>query len=192
MIRVFYDGACLPVNPGGIATWGFVIKRDGKVIKKSRGICRGVATNNIAEYTALIKALEFLKEKKLNNEDIVIHGDSQLSIYQMTGFYRVRSPNIIPLYKRAQELVKDFKNIRFEWVPRHLNKEADELSEKAYLSYLKRHPKVVERFKNHFATLKQKRLLNKLGIPYHKWTPKFEATRLIKEALGKHRQTRTR
>ena len=62
MIEVYFDGACEPVNPKGIATYGYVVYRNGKKIREDCGLV-GIgqgATNNIAEYTALIKALEYL------------------------------------------------------------------------------------------------------------------------------------
>ncbi len=130
--EIYFDGACMPFNPGGVASYGFVIKFGGKTVKGS-GIASEKGTNNIAEYTALIKALE--KALELGVEEAVVKGDSQLAIRQMQGIYAVRSPNIIPLYERAAELAKRFKKIRFEWIPREENEEADSLSTKAYISF---------------------------------------------------------
>ncbi len=133
---IYFDGACMPYNPGGIATYGFVIyTEDGEKFTGS-GIASEKGTNNIAEYTALIKALE--KAIELGIVEATVKGDSQLAIYQMNGIYEVRSPNIIPLYEKAIELCKHFKKIRFQWIPRNENKEADTLSEKVYLEYWER------------------------------------------------------
>ena len=66
MLEVFFDGLCIPNNRGGIPCYGFLIKKDGQVIYSDKGVASkpfsDEATNNVAEYTALIKALQWLKE----------------------------------------------------------------------------------------------------------------------------------
>jgi len=133
---IFFDGACLPVNPGGIATYGFVIKLGDKTISDCGVVCERGGTNNIAEYTALIKALEKAIKEKV--ESVKIYGDSQLVVYQINGIYSVRSERIIPLYEKAIELLKHFKRWKISWIPREENKEADELSRKAFLDYVEK------------------------------------------------------
>lgn len=131
---LYFDGACLPVNPGGIATYGFaIVSPEDEIIAAESGIAEVNSTNNVAEYTALIKGLE--KALELGIERITVKGDSQLAIRQMDGLYRVRSPRIIPLWERAQSLVEKFKRITFKWIPREENGLADELSSKAYVSF---------------------------------------------------------
>jgi ribonuclease HI len=140
-IEVFFDGACEPFNPGGVATWGFVVMESGKVIKKECGrACEPYtikSTNNYAEYTALIKALEYCIQKGYS--ELTVKGDSQLVIRQITGEYSVRSEKIIPLYKKAISLAYKFKKIHFVWVRRESNEIADNLSKQAYISYIKEH-----------------------------------------------------
>ncbi|ADC64740.1 ribonuclease H [Ferroglobus placidus DSM 10642] len=133
---LYFDGACLPVNPGGIATYGFVIITPSGEIVKEKGIAAEKGTNNIAEYTALIRGLE--KALELGIDELIVRGDSQLAIYQMNGVYAVKSPNIIPLWQRAMELAGKFRKIRFEWVPREQNSAADELSTQAYIEHAER------------------------------------------------------
>jgi len=187
MIVVYFDGACEPWNPRGIATYGYVIYRDGKIHHKGKGLaCEPFspkASNNVAEYTAMIEALKFLVENRMTSEKVVVRGDSQLTIRQMLGVYSVRASRIIPLYKRAASLVKHFRDIRFEWVPREKNEEADELSHEAYVEYIDNNPEVFERIKHTLATEKQKKVMDKLGIKYDKYVGKREASRLIGRAL---------
>ncbi|MGB9791861.1 MAG: ribonuclease HI [Thermacetogeniaceae bacterium] len=137
-ITVYCDGLCEPVNPGGTACFGWVIYEGKKKIAKDFGVvCSGPgATNNIAEYTALIKALEWLLENGCTDKEITVCSDSQLCIYQLQGIYAVRSPKIIPLYNRAVELAEKFSSLSFKWVPREQNEEADKLSRKAYKKHM--------------------------------------------------------
>lgn len=133
-ITAYFDGLCAPCNPGGVATWGVVVVKDEEVIHTGCGLAcepyTPMATNNLAEYTALIKALEICIQNDFSQ--IRICGDSQLVIYQMTGKYSVRSPNIVPLYQAASALAQKLKGLSFEWVKRELNALADEMSNNAY------------------------------------------------------------
>lgn len=148
-IQVFFDGLCQPVNPGGIACYAFLIKSDGKIIHKERGLAaepfsKG-ATNNVAEYTALVKALEWLVANKHGSKPVRVRGDSRLVISQMTGEFRVRNKAIIPLFQKAAVLRNKFADITFEWVPREENREADRLSEEAYNNAFLDDPSLLDR-----------------------------------------------
>ena len=90
------------------------------------------STNNIAEYTAIIRALEWLLANNYENESIIIKGDSRLVINHINGDFKVKAPTIIPLYHIAMSLIFKFNNIQFEWIPREQNKQADRLSNYAY------------------------------------------------------------
>ena len=134
MLTVHADGLCEPYNPGGTACYGWVVHRDGKKLAEGYGkICSGPnASNNVAEYGAVIASMEWLLKHEYQKEKIKICSDSQLCIYQLQGIYQVRAPKIRPLYKKAKGLERQFKSIRFSWVPRERNKEADALSRRAY------------------------------------------------------------
>lgn len=135
MIKVFCDGLCEPRNPGGTACFGWVAYSSSseKLGENCGVICRGPqATNNVAEYTAIIEALKWLLKNKFADQKIKIHSDSQLCIKQLNNQYAVRSEKIRPLYRRAKKEAKKFKDLHFCWVPREQNKEADALSRKAY------------------------------------------------------------
>jgi len=188
-IEVYFDGACEPVNPGGIATFGFVIYKDGEMLKSEKGLAcepfSSYASNNVAEYTAMLKALEFMVEDGLCDEHahITVKGDSQLTIRQMNGMYAVRALRIIPLFKRAKKLTKKIKNIQFVWVPREQNTIADDLSHQAYTEYVDTHPEIRDKIVSYGATDKQKALMDRLKIKYDKYISKREASRLIRRRL---------
>ncbi|RLI75650.1 ribonuclease H [Archaeoglobales archaeon] len=187
MIEIYFDGACEPWNPKGIATYGYVVIKNGKTIKKGKGLaCEPFSyqsSNNVAEYTAMIKALEFLVSNGLTDDEVIVKGDSQLTIRQMNGVYSVKADRIIPLYKEARELARKFRRIRFVWIPREQNEVADELSHQAYVEYIDANPEILKKISRSLATEKQKRFLDKLGIKYDKYIGKREASRLISRAL---------
>lgn len=150
-IQVYFDGLCQPVNPGGIACYAFLIKSDGKVIHKERGLAAepfsSGATNNVAEYTALVKALEWLISSKMGQQHVHVKGDSKLVISQMRGEFKVKAKAIIPLFQKAALLRKEFADISFQWVPREENREADKLSEEAYNNALLDNPKLLDKIR---------------------------------------------
>ena len=187
MIVVYFDGACEPKNPEGIATYGFVIYKDGEKLAEGKGLaCEPFswgASNNVAEYTALIKALEYLVENGLTDDEVLVKGDSQLTIRQMQGIYSVKAERIIPLHEKATELVKKFRKIRFQWIPREQNEEADHLSHEAYAELLRTRPDVLEKVKPYLATEKQLKFLKRLGIEPYPFMSKRDASRLIDRAL---------
>jgi ribonuclease HI len=132
-IQVFFDGLCQPCNPGGTACFAFIVKNEkGNIIHSEYGLAANNSTNNVAEYTGIIRALQWLSANNYQNESIVIKGDSQLVIQQIKRKYRVKAPNIIPLYRHAMSLIQKFKHIQFELIPREQNREADGLSNLAY------------------------------------------------------------
>ncbi|MEM2824557.1 MAG: ribonuclease HI [Thermofilaceae archaeon] len=151
MITVYFDGLCEPVNPGGIAAYGFVVYRDGERIAAGKGIVGAGykgddVTNNVAEYTALIRALEWLIANGCAGSELVVKGDSQLVIRQLQGRYAVRSPRIAPLYRRAVELLSHFPRRRYVWIPREGNREADALSLEALREYIREHPEALSAY----------------------------------------------
>jgi ribonuclease HI len=135
MIEVWTDGLCEPVNPGGICCIGYVIKRQGRTIDKgSEVIGRGKdMTNNVAEYSALVRALERIRELGLEQEKVVVRSDSSLLVNQMRGVWKVKKPRIKPLYEKATGLARGI-DVAFQWIPREENREADQLTRAAYES----------------------------------------------------------
>src|SRR6476620_3289590 len=92
-------------NPGPAGIGVVVRAKDGTPLV-TLGRFIGRATNNVAEYRALITAME--EEKKLGATRIVIRGDSELIIKQMKGEYRVKHPDMRALYDEAQNLYQQF------------------------------------------------------------------------------------
>ncbi len=123
------DGACYP-NPGNMAI-GIVIYKDGELFKKiSEAI--GYGTNNIAEYKALIRGLEEVKE--INPERIDIYCDSQLLVKQLNKKYKVKNGGIIPLFNRVEEIIRTIPGkVYFIWNRRDNNVMADGLAKRALI-----------------------------------------------------------
>ncbi len=128
MIEVFTDGASRS-NPGPSAL-GAVARKDGELLFELSEYL-GVNTNNYAEYMAAIRALEKLKEDGFDKEKITVYADSKLLVEQASGRWKVKHPNIKPLFERLQDLLKGFKSVTFAHVPREQNKRADELANMA-------------------------------------------------------------
>jgi ribonuclease HI len=133
-IQVYFDGLCQPCNPGGTACFAFIAKNEGNTLYNEYGLAAHKSTNNVAEYTGIIRAIEWLIANNYQNESIVIKGDSQLVINQVLRKFKVKEPRIIPLYFNVMSLISNFDNIQFEWIPREQNKEADRLCNSAYIS----------------------------------------------------------
>ncbi len=130
--EIYTDGACSG-NPGP-AGIGFVIRENGKIIKEcAKGI--GAATNNIAEYTALIYALQ--EALILKADAVSVKSDSELMCRQIQGIYKVKNANIKPLFDQIQHLVGGFRSFKIEHVFRQENKDADALSKKAIKKQVK-------------------------------------------------------
>ena len=94
----------------------------------------GETTNNVAEYTAVIRGLE--RAIELGATDVLLRSDSQLLINQLTGRYRVKTPHLQPLHRRVRELGARFEAIEYEHVRRERNTEADRLANLGVDEYL--------------------------------------------------------
>lgn len=112
-------------NPGP-AGIGVVVRAADSTPLVTLGRFIGRATNNVAEYRALITALE--QAKTLQAKSLIIRGDSELIIKQMRGEYRVKNPDLRELYDEAQFLLHQFDNATFEHNLRHKNELADRLA----------------------------------------------------------------
>jgi ribonuclease H / adenosylcobalamin/alpha-ribazole phosphatase len=128
MIEAFTDGRAEP-NPG-LGTYGYVIYRDGTRIHSGHGVAGRDVTNNYAEYFCLVKALERLEPQRA--EEIVVFSDSTLLVNQMEGRWKFKGGNYAEKYLRAKELARGFPKLRFVWIPREKNVEADELTNIAF------------------------------------------------------------
>ncbi|MEW6144815.1 MAG: ribonuclease HI family protein [Thermodesulfobacteriota bacterium] len=130
-IDIYIDGAARG-NPGESGI-GVLIKGEGG---KAREIKKylGTRTNNQAEYTALITALESARGHK--DQEIRIFTDSLLLANQMNGLWKVKHPEIKELFKKAKGLIEGFSRVTISHIPREENREADRLANLAIDEYL--------------------------------------------------------
>ncbi|MCU1244886.1 MAG: ribonuclease [Acidobacteria bacterium] len=101
------------------------MKSDGGEVIEIAGYL-GRTTNNVAEYSGLLEALSFASEEGATELEVV--SDSELLVRQMLGVYKVRHPNIVPLYQKARILVRKFKRFSIRHTLRAGNKDADRLA----------------------------------------------------------------
>ena len=130
---MYCDGACSG-NPGdsGVGVAINLSDEDAAALNRDKSYTIseyiGTATNNIAEYSALISGLE--KAKSLGIKRIKVFLDSELVVKQLKGVYKVKHKNLIPLWQQAKGLLKNFESCKVSHVPRELNAEADSLARK--------------------------------------------------------------
>lgn len=122
LATIHIDGASRG-NPGD-AAYAVVISRPGQPDVEEAGVL-GQETNNVAEYTALVKALE--KAKHLGLTRLRILSDSELLVRQVNGEYRVKNDDLRWLFDEAKGLMKGFASVTVSHVRREQNKRADEL-----------------------------------------------------------------
>jgi ribonuclease HI len=123
---VHIDGAARG-NPGP-AAFAFVISRDGEPPVEEKGRL-GTATNNVAEYTALVNALR--RAAELGERRLSVLSDSELLVKQMNGLYRVKNEDLRALYEDAKRLCDRFEVVTIRHVPRAANSRADRLCNEA-------------------------------------------------------------
>lgn len=114
-------------NPGP-AAFAFTLERDGAPVVEDKGYI-GETTNNIAEYTAVVRALE--KARDLGVRRVRLLSDSELMVQQMNGAYKVKNPGLLPLYEKAQGLCEHFDAVEFSHIRREHNSRADRLCNEA-------------------------------------------------------------
>lgn len=120
-------------NPGPAGSGAIIRNEDGETVATVSEFL-GVATNNVAEYTAVLRALEKLAvvlESKASEAEVRVCMDSMLVVKQMTGEWKLKHPGLKPLAARVSELVYLFKAVSFEHVYRDFNKDADRLANEA-------------------------------------------------------------
>ena len=102
-------------NPGPGAI-GVIVRDDEKILTRYSAKVGKFVTNNIAEYEGLIKALELAS--KYTNDELTCFLDSELVVNQLLGKYRVKNPNLLPLFLKVQKLQENFKKIKYQHVSR--------------------------------------------------------------------------
>jgi ribonuclease HI len=125
--RLFTDGGARG-NPGP-AAYGFVLEADDGTVLAAQGERIGIATNNVAEYSALIAGLA--KALELGLDELEVVSDSELMVKQMTGQYRVKNEALRELSLEAGRLARRLGRVEYTSVRREHNKLADQLVNEA-------------------------------------------------------------
>ena len=120
---LFADGGSRG-NPGPAASGAVLLDNAGEVLEEAYEYL-GVATNNVAEWTALCLGLEAASKRGIRR--LAIRLDSELVVKQVRGEYRVKHVHLQPLHRRAMTLLRKFERVDLQHVPRKLNALADRL-----------------------------------------------------------------
>ncbi len=127
-LQIYTDGAARN-NPGPAGLGVVFLDKNAKVISSFKKYI-GEATNNQAEYKALILALQ--KAKELKTEKITVYMDSKLVVEQVNGNFKIKEPILKKLYWQIRDLILELGgNIEFIHIPRTRNKQADKLANQA-------------------------------------------------------------
>jgi ribonuclease HI len=129
---LYFDGACWP-NPGGQASYGWHLREldnEANLIGAGTGAVNGpVRSNNVAEWTALLRGLEWVVSFVPDLQHLRIRGDSLLVILALTGRWNLHKPYLKSIRKSCRELLREIGcPWRAEWIPRHQNATADALA----------------------------------------------------------------
>ncbi len=123
---VFTDGASRG-NPGP-ASYGFTISKESGQLIYQEGKHIGVTTNNVAEYTAVLKSLQYLKEKFDSDLEVIFYMDSKLVVEQLSGRFKIKSEHLKGIIYKINQLARLFGKVSYNHVPRELNKQADKMA----------------------------------------------------------------
>lgn len=116
-------------NPGPAGYGAVVLSADRSQVLAERREALGTATNNVAEYRGLIAGLTAAAE--IGAREVLVRMDSKLVVEQMSGRWKVKHPDMIPLNRQAGVLARGFDDVTFEWIPRAQNSHADRLANEA-------------------------------------------------------------
>jgi ribonuclease HI len=125
--RLFTDGGSRG-NPGP-AAYAFVLEAEDGTVLDARGEAIGVATNNVAEYSALVSGLERAVEVGVDELEVV--SDSELMVKQMRGEYKVKNRALQDLFLDASRLARNIRRVTYTAVRREHNELADSLVNEA-------------------------------------------------------------
>ena len=120
-LLIYTDGGSRG-NPGPAATGVVILDEHGSLVTEF-GEYLGVQTNNVAEYQAMIQGLQ--EAKKRGATSVACYADSRLVIEQLKGNWKVKHPNIAPLFFKAWNLLQSFSSVTLSAIPREKNTRAD-------------------------------------------------------------------
>jgi probable phosphoglycerate mutase len=130
-------------NPGHASYGAVILNANTGDVVAERAAVLGHATNNVAEYSGLIAGLEVIAS--LDPQAIVeVRMDSKLVVEQMSGRWKIKSPDMRTLAMRAREILP-FQNVTYTWIPRNDNKAADALANEALDTHLAGGSGIIER-----------------------------------------------
>jgi ribonuclease HI len=133
-IRANVDGGARG-NPGPAAC-AVVVRNEKSEVIAEWGEYLGIQTNNVAEYSGLLAALEYALREKYPSFKVL--SDSELLVQQMRGLYKVKNAQLKDLFDRAQALARKIEHFGIEHVPRESNREADRLVNKVLDNHARR------------------------------------------------------
>lgn len=124
--QIFTDGGARG-NPGPSASAFVVYDRNNRIIF-NKGYYLGVATNNFAEYDALLKSILWLDSQEIKPTSVIYYLDSLLIVNQINGIYKVKEPSLIVIYNQIKSIInKSTIKFSFQHIPRTKNQIADSL-----------------------------------------------------------------
>lgn len=133
---LFFDGSYEKKEKTGSYGW-VLYSQDNLIIRQGYGECllknKEEKSNNLAEYIALIKALEYLFNRQIKINNLICKGDSKLVVEQVNGRLKCRTTHLYKLMNRVRTLLSQVsESWNLEWIPRRDNKVADSLSKRVY------------------------------------------------------------
>lgn len=126
-VVIYLDGGARG-NPGPAGTGYLIFDEEGRLLAKE-GRYIGFTTNNVAEYTALVQALD--RARGFEAQEIAIRSDSELVVRQLNRSYKVKDKKLKPLHEQVRILLYPYSKVEIQHVPREENREADELVNRA-------------------------------------------------------------
>ena len=127
-VKIHTDGGSRG-NPGPAAAAFVMVVADDDTALREEGVFLGRATNNVAEYSAMIAGLR--AAETVGADEVDLFSDSQLMVRQMIGQYRVKNEGLKPMYATARALARQFDRCDFHYVRREKNRRADALVNQA-------------------------------------------------------------
>lgn len=158
IVTVRFLGQCLPRNPGGIACYAYIIRnKEGLLLHESCGLAAEPnstsSTNSVANYTALVKALEWLIKNRYTKDIIKVYGNSKLVVSQIndgesviSSNKNIISKNVLPLYTKVMKMKSKFYYVSFEMNSNNDNNHIDdkEVEELSLLAYMEAKMKILK------------------------------------------------
>lgn len=134
ILTVYTDGASRG-NPGP-AAYGFVVEDDKGNILHKEGKVIGITTNNVAEYTAVLEVLKYVKDNlSAKCSSISLNADSKLVAEQLSGNFKIKSKHLKPVIEQIKILALELGGVTYTHIPRHKNALADRMANQALDSF---------------------------------------------------------